>query len=195
MKGQSDYPRFFNDIFVRREYDMGIPPLEKMIVIDVGAHLGLFSRYIYPKAKAVYAIEPYIKNYEHLVENLANYPAVKTFNMAISDINEPRTLYEHMGDGGYSIFFQTDDVIGEVPCMTLDGFMDSVGVDKADLVKIDVEGEEAAIFADKELQRFGQRLKYVVGEIHGSIELKDVFEKYGFDYTEERPIFAARRRE
>lgn len=194
MKGMTDYPRFFNDIFVRREYDMGIPDVENLTVIDIGAHLGIFSRYIYPKAKIVYSIEASNSNYSHLVENVANFPMIKPYNLAISDTNEPRKLYEHNGDGGYSIFFQTPDVVGEVNCMTLDGFMDSVGLDKVDLVKIDVEGEEAAIFSEKELQRFGQRLTHVVGEIHGSIELKDIFEKMGFEYEEKRPIFKATRR-
>lgn len=194
MSQATDYPRFFNDIFVRREYDFGIPDKENLTMIDVGAHLGLFSRYIYPKAKIIHAIEPYEGNYNHLVENIANYPLIKPHNLAISNSNKIMPLYEHQGDGGYSIFFENNSKIADVQCVTLDGFMDSVGLDKVDLVKIDVEGEEAAIFSEKELQRFGQRLSYVVGEVHSSIELRETFEKLGFEYKEERPIFAAVRR-
>ena len=71
------------------------------IIIDVGAHIGLFTIYasqFCTKGK-IYSFEPVLENYELLLENikLNNLNYVTSFNQAISNSNEPIKLFLNNG--------------------------------------------------------------------------------------------------
>ena len=41
--------RFYKEIFIGGEYEFGIPNKKDMIVVDIGAHSGIFSEYVYTR--------------------------------------------------------------------------------------------------------------------------------------------------
>ena len=127
------------------------------IVADVGAYIGVVSALLSglcPKGH-VYAFEPVAENYAHLTANVAanGLENVTALRVALFDIDgeidfEYDDCYpggSHVGHGGTA-----------VPALRFDTWAERQGLDRLDLIKVDVEGAELAFFAGaaQTLRRF-----------------------------------------
>lgn len=63
-------------------------------VIDIGAHVGTWSRWFAKRAKQVYSFEPIKTNYACLEKNLEDYPNCILYNNAVSDMKKYITLWK-----------------------------------------------------------------------------------------------------
>src|SRR3990172_2209821 len=70
------------EIFIGEQYKRG-KVKKDMVIMDVGANIGLASLYFKDWAKVIYALEPNPRNYECLVENTKAYPHIKPFNVGL----------------------------------------------------------------------------------------------------------------
>ena len=81
------------------------------IVLDIGAHIGLFTLYAsqFCTKGLIYSFEPMKDNYELLLENIKsnNLEQVKFFNLAVSNSNDPIKLYINDDESGHSMFSQS----------------------------------------------------------------------------------------
>ena len=125
------------------------------IVVDVGAHIGLYtiiaSKQVGLKGKVV-AIEAEPGNFEILTTNikLNQLTNVLSLNSAASSKEEKVKLnmpYEELGHTKYhSIMFQRVGEAGkkfvEVDANTLDNLLPQNGIEEVNWIKIDVEGAE-----------------------------------------------------
>lgn len=114
------------------------------VVIDVGANFGhhtLFFSKMVPNGKVI-AFEPQLENFELLKTNIsmnearnidARYQAVGAENKKVKVPRINTSVLSNMGD----ITVESSDG-REVECITLD----SLGLDRVDLIKIDVQGYE-----------------------------------------------------
>jgi FkbM family methyltransferase len=125
-----------------------------MIAIDVGAHAGyytlLFSRLVGPAGR-VLAFEPHPVTFAVLARNaqrraLAN---VRLFPSAVSDHEGPARLWQTDLSVGHSLLPVKDGAAQPLPVIatTLDALSRAEGIERADLVKVDVEGGEAEVVA------------------------------------------------
>jgi len=118
------------------------------LVIDLGANLGQFSEAITREFKcSCYAIEAAPSLYSKLPEN----GLVKNFNYAISDRNEPLKFYISDNIESNSISQEvasSHGIQGEVSVdgITLETFLNNQRIELVDLLKIDIEGAEEAVF-------------------------------------------------
>jgi len=121
-----------------------------MVVVDVGAHVGYYTllaaRAVGPFGK-VYAFEPEPHNHALLLKNieLNRYGNIVVEEKAVSCRNGRSTLYLTALDSGrHSLHLHSSQGRGHIPVatMTLDGFFESEGWPRVDLIKIDVEGSE-----------------------------------------------------
>jgi FkbM family methyltransferase len=123
-----------------------------MIAIDVGAHAGyytlLFSRLVGPAGR-VLAFEPHPVTFAVLARNaqrraLAN---VRLFPSAVSDREGPARLWQTDLSVGHSLLPVKDGAAQPLPVIatTLDALSRAEGIERADLVKVDVEGGEAEV--------------------------------------------------
>lgn len=153
------YERRYMDIFCSKVK-------EGDVVVDVGAYVGIFSLLAAERVGStgcVYAFEPVSRNYERLMRNLKLNQAenVKAYNFGLSDKNEtlhfnvPRenpaeaTLYESaVSEISKSIKMQKDVV--ESSLKPFDQFYMEEGLNKVDIVKIDVEGAELKVLKGME---------------------------------------------
>jgi len=129
------------------------------VCLDVGANIGLYSlalATVAPQGK-VYAFEPSPTTFDYLHHNvdcngLAN---VESFKLALGD-QAAGTVHFHdipfFTAGSFAVedgSFLTSDVLGsnyfEAPATTLDAFVAEKGIDRVDLIKIDVEGAELSV--------------------------------------------------
>lgn len=101
--------------------------------VDIGAHVGLFSRPLTTHFNNVYSFEPIKENYECL---LRNAPTAISRNVALSSTNGLLNLETVTGNSGAG-FVSAKGTI-QVPAITLD----SLNLSEVDYVKIDIQGYE-----------------------------------------------------
>lgn len=126
------------------------------VILDIGANVGLFSLVgsegTGPNGK-ILAFEPQPLTHATLLRNLSLNGAgnVRTFPIALSDQpgrirlsvpKEVRATYSY-GDSYLSIDPSAhDDPMAQIECKRLDDVLAEQGIDRVDLIKIDVEGAE-----------------------------------------------------
>lgn len=129
-----------------------------MGVVDVGAHIGYFTllaaRQVGPEGR-VYAFEPAPANYEILRQNIAlnEYRNITATAKAVCDAPGTTRFFMQRDTVGHSLYPTT---IGrgktaiDVETTSLDDFFAKVGWPEVHLIKMDIEGAEAAALAGME---------------------------------------------
>ena len=126
-----------------------------MNAIDIGAHLGYFSRHFgkltAPGGK-VFAFEPHPETYDVLCRNLVQFPNVVPVHKAVSDTTGHTELFEMTASGQHSLVLnvrpETQAFLKSrinVESTTLDDFLAEQGDPPIRLVKIDVDGGETKV--------------------------------------------------
>lgn len=182
------------DIWKKKQYtDEKFKILPSDIVVDIGAHIGIFAVYAGKIANRgkVYAYEPYLENYNLLVENLKlnNLTNVQLFDVAVSDRKEEVEFFIEDGNvGGNSLY---ENVCSErktkVSTITLEDIFISNKLKKIDFLKIDTEGAEYNILLNSP-SKILRKIDRIVIEFHDAVphgynhrHLKSYLEKNDFD--------------
>ena len=144
----------YRHVFFFRPYEVVLrrPPAT---IVDCGANVGFASVFFanaYPGATIV-AIEPELSNFSLLATNIAPYAKIMPMRLAVWGCN---TVLDIRADDVRRVdCFQTvpvddraNNVIGTVAARTIDAIMTMIGIERIDLLKIDIEGAEAELFAN-----------------------------------------------
>src|SRR5262249_44449168 len=120
------------------------------VVVDIGAHIGLFSIYLgkrWPALK-VFAFEPFPTNFSNCAENL-RLNAVTNVVMSSKAITTDQRLLSMATDprnsGGASAFvrtFESNGIVSDIASITLDMVFSVNEIERCKLLKIDCEGME-----------------------------------------------------
>ena len=189
-KGTSD-KGVINDIWIRNTYiPKGFEIRETDIIIDIGAHIGVFAIFAAKKAGKgkVFAIEPFPENYSLLTENVKLNDAdnVITLNAAVCGKPGKKSLFlseESVCHSFYKFQNQSERKL-VVDGITLHGIMEKNGLERVDLLKIDCEGAEYDILLnDKKALDKIDRITMEYHNIDGNSpeQLKAFLEEKGFD--------------
>lgn len=150
--------------FVHEEYSTYAPRNTPIRLIDCGAYIGDSSAYFlskYPEMKSI-ALEPEPENFELASRNLAPYgERVTVLNRAIA--SAPGTVYIT----GAHDRARIDEAGTAIDAVTIPNVLDSMGWDRASILKMDVEGAEAAIFGPS-ASDWLQRVDFIVVEVHNA---------------------------
>jgi FkbM family methyltransferase len=116
-------------------------------VVDVGSNLGYYallaSRLVGTEG-TVFAFEPTPSTYKALLKNIALNQAhnIRTFQAALSDSCGAVPIVENVQDD-YNRIGAPGETGGEqIPCFTLDDFVEEQQIRRIDLIKVDIEGAE-----------------------------------------------------
>jgi len=151
----SDIPTF-EQVFGMHEYafDVSRPP---KTIVDAGANIGLASVYFANKfpGTTIVAIEPDEDNLALLKLNVAPYGNVVPVCAALWHENGPIDLLD-TGLGSWGFMTAARDssdrpsgrVLRQVRGITVDALMDEHGIDRIDILKMDIEGAEREVFTD-----------------------------------------------
>jgi FkbM family methyltransferase len=136
------------------------------VVVDLGSHIGtsiLFFRVRHPGAE-IHGFEPDPRTFARLRANVGALPDVTI---------DPRAA---SGSGGRARFHSAGNSLASsliadaepgrdvtVACVTLDQIFDELGVDRIDLLKLDVEGAEYELLTHT--TRLGD-VRAIAGELH-----------------------------
>ncbi len=186
--------RIGDDIFVSHEYKKVFEGYEKdhrLIIVDVGACVGLFSIYASPYAKAIYAVEPFKKSFDYLVRNIEvnKIDYIYPSNVGIFDSIGPKKMYEDYCFEGNRV---ADDGTHDITTTTLATFFTEHGIDSCDILKVDTEGAELQIFRSPDFETIAPKIKRIAVEIHG-VDTDDLLLKHGFIKVQAGSLIVYRR--
>lgn len=158
-------------------------------VIDAGANIGLWTEYILKRgAKHVYCLEPNRKALTELEKNMRRHDNVTIIATAIGPENGKIQFYEDENSLISSIYPTNSGTLNEVDCMTFDTILDKVGIDKIDLLKMDIEGAEFPLirsFGKQQFDKIGSLLiEYHEWNGGTKQELIDKLTSFGYDVSE-----------
>lgn len=147
------------------------------VVIDIGAHVGLFAIYLaalHPEI-TVFAFEPDPRNFQHLAANIARGKAMNVFAFNLAVTADGRAFEMHRppensgGAGGY--YRQTEGYGASIAAsVTLDQIMTRFAPNGCKLLKMDCEGAEHEILpASQSLAQVG----WFSAEFHINDALRD----------------------
>lgn len=164
-------PRNYTDVVLDmfnndRFYDELLGNTDDLIVIDIGANVGLFSLYIQDRAKLVYSLEPTPNHFRILQELTAAYQNINPLNMALHHSDCDIDLFINREN---STMNSTANQYGErvtVKGCTLAGLMDKLGVDGVDFIKCDIEGAEMLALTNETLEPVRDRINAFSLEVH-----------------------------
>lgn len=179
---------------------------ENDIIIDVGAHIGLFTLYAsqFCNSGKIFSYEPMKENYKLLVDNVNgnNLDNIRTFNFAVSN-SETIKLYINDDESGHSMFSKSSDFT-TVDSISLKKIFDENRIEYCDFLKLDCEGAEYEIIESLPTEYF-KKIKKIIIEYHMAdshpelllklkktlesknykIEIKELFSDIGFLYAKQ----------
>ncbi len=139
----------FTHVWLLREYEKpGFEIKNDDVVVDIGAHIGLFALFAsqFCKNGKIYCFEPIKENFEMLESNLQinNITNVIPINGAVSADSGTVTIYLNDDESGHSMHITGSKSV-QVKSFSLQNIIDSHNMDRCNFLKIDCEGEEYQI--------------------------------------------------
>lgn len=157
----------FREVFLFKEYNFPLTQ-NPSIVVDAGANIGLatvFFKNRFPEA-LVYAIEPDSKNFTVLTQNAKAYEGTYPMHSALWRVDS----YLRIKDKNENAWaFQVEECNQEDPdsfsAISIETLMRSNGIERIDLLKLDIEGAERDVFASN-YDYWLPRTKVIIIELH-----------------------------
>jgi FkbM family methyltransferase len=177
-----------DEVYGQRMYNRvpGYAPSPGWAVIDLGANIGVFTLHAALAGAFVYAFEPNPDCFARLRSNVRDNgvtPSVMLFEQAVSDRRGAGRMEVTKGGttGGTVARTAAADDSGPVRMTTLDEAMAQSSVRTIDLLKMDIEGAEAA--ALKGASNVLGRTQRIIAEYHSQAllaECTQILEGHGF---------------
>ena len=154
-------------IEVKQDY-FDIEYTKEDIVLDLGAHIGIYTCLVSDKVKQVYSFEPERDNFRMLKNNTNELVNVKIYNKAVTNKTGKTLLYidNCYNTGGHMTVVDDKSKFStqEVNTVGLQKLLDKY---KPTILKCDIEGSEYNFFDIV----FNKELRYLIIEIHYCIHL------------------------
>ena len=151
-----------------RDSDVRLTRSPKFI-IDGGANVGYASALFaskYPDA-LIYAVEPEERNCIAASGNLSNYPNVRLIKAGLWTENTSLSIDDADVDSwSFTVRASDNHDAASFPGVTIGTLLQQSGFEAIDLVKLDIEGTETAIFSDPDIGWL-EKTEVVVIEVHG----------------------------
>jgi len=178
LRGRSADKTIFKEIWLKNLYNQfGVVVEDGDLVIDIGAHVGIFSTYASSLSKngKIYSFEPLKENFKLLnFHKDLNNLNITTSNFGIDGEVGKKIFYvNNKNSGGNSLIegkYKTKKI--EIETIKLSDFCKKEKITKIDFLKIDCEGSEYSILENDE--KFLSFTNKIIMETH-PFEGKSVF--------------------
>jgi FkbM family methyltransferase len=179
-------PHIFREIYFDGLYVDIFNQRKDMVVLDIGANIGIITDYMRPYCQKLYAIEPSSEHFEALKKNkeFNRWDNVELFNLAIADKNGKMRLNTLAANRTcYSLALNYQQGGEEVETMRIDTFLEKNKIKKVDFVKMDIEGEEEAVLRGEGFRKAMDKIDAMEIEFHlpGWQELVNYLIGLGFE--------------
>ncbi len=175
--GNSSDLFIWHEIFSDGEYEV-VDIVDPVWILDLGGNVGYAAVWFakrYPKAQII-TIEPENANFEILLANVCDEPRIHPIRAAVASAGAPRQVIMstdgEWGGAGLQTApvdenAETTDSLEVVDSVDGASILDRFGIERLDLMKIDVEGAEKDIFGSSE--PWIDRVDAIVAELHDNI--------------------------
>jgi len=192
----------FANVWLAEEYKQkGFEIQKDDIIIDIGAHIGLFALYVsqFCSKGKIFCFEPVSENFQLLLENIQinDLKNVNAFNLAVLESEKDVKIHLNEDKSAHS-FYETNLNFENVKSISLKKILDSNDISICNLLKLDCEGSEYKILEALPDQYFNNiekicleyhifdknltdlnKLKTRLGNLNYSIEVRLTSEKLG----------------
>ena len=189
---------FYNDhiteimkeIFMEHLYDY--LAVKDAVVVDVGANQGLFTFWASRFAKRIISVEPSFEHFETLkhLKEFNKMDMVEPVKCAISNFTGRGTFYKLPNTTMFSLTpaMKSGDTEA-VEVITLERLFNQYELEKVDILKVDVEGEEFNIFSHSSFDKVAPKINTIITEYHSwtnnnPVQLKNMLIDRGFKVTQ-----------
>lgn len=167
-------------VWLIQEYSRpGFEIQDNDIIIDIGAHIGLFALFAaqFCKKGKIYCFEPIKKNYDMLLSNiqLNNLTNIVPFNMAVSNEKSTATIFLNQDESGHSMYSTTSTPI-QVQTLSLKNIIDDNNIACCNFIKMDCEGSEYSII-DSLSDNYLGKINKIIIEYHFADSQPDLLNK------------------
>ena len=182
-------PYIYKEIYFDGIYTDIFNQKRDLVVIDVGANIGIVTQFMRDYAKVVYAIEPSSMHFEALKKNkeFNGWDNVEVFNLALSDKDGEAAISFLPGNLTRNSITNDYKQGGEkVKTLAFDTFMEQNGIDEVDFVKFDVENSEDLILRSEGFKKVAPKIKAIEVEFHNNQWMKLVEYMTSLGYSARR---------
>lgn len=167
----------YDEIFGRHVYDLP-SELDRHIngktIVDLGAYIGIASSLFasrYPQSRII-AVEPHPRNQRYLEKNAAQYGGqIEVMRGAAAPNQEPihMTVFGSDETNFVANYFGSEQAgknVHEVIPITPGDILQKLGDDEIGILKVDIEGAEAALFGSHAIDPLLERTRILLIETH-----------------------------
>jgi FkbM family methyltransferase len=142
---EQDKSKMWSKNFEIREYNKINP--SGHFAVDIGAHVGIWSRRLAVDFDRVIAFEPMPKHIECHKKNCEEYDNVELKEIGLSDVNEERMMQTKDNNSGMSTLLTPRWKLPSTSVKIQTRTLDSYNLPRMDFIKMDVEGWEEHVLS------------------------------------------------
>jgi FkbM family methyltransferase len=133
----------YDKFFMSKSYDEASwYPKKDLVLLDIGANIGLVSSYAIPYCKRIVAVEPSSRTFDMLFNRTYEFKNITRVHVALSDSTGTHEFFENDLNFTASSTVNTYGTRTIVPCTTLTNLLRDYNLDHVDICKVDIEGAE-----------------------------------------------------
>lgn len=152
-------------LYINNEY-AHISDKNPKFILDLGAHYGdtaLYFHCCFPEAKII-AVEPEPENFERLKRHAEHIPNISCVHAAVGAEDGQIELNVLPNSLSHSVYGREGgSTTVTVPLLSVESLLKKFGINKADIIKFDIEGAEDQLFNSSNPRVLSD---YYIGEIH-----------------------------
>jgi FkbM family methyltransferase len=159
------------EVYRDKVYAPYVEGRKDLVILDIGANIGVTSYYFSRYAKKVIALEPALEHFAVLVEMLRfnKTKNVVPINKALyMEEKELPLFHKEKNKTMYSLHGAISD--GSPPevvkCITIDKLMKENKIGEVDLMKLDIEGSENEVLSHPTFKKVAPKIKTIIVERH-----------------------------
>lgn len=164
-------PYIYKEIYFDGVYIDILNQRKDMVIMDVGANIGVVTDHMRSHAKKIYSIEPSSEHFEALKTNkeFNHWDNVEVFKLALADKNGEMTLNHNPSNRTCNSLTMDFGKGGEVvKTQTFDTFMEENKIDEVDFCKFDTENSEDMILRSEGFRKVAPKIKAIEVAFHNS---------------------------
>lgn len=156
------------EIYQDRVYASLLSGKKDLVIMDVGANIGLTAQFFADYAKTVYAIEPSQIHIDCIKEAIKfnDIKNIKPYKYAVGSENGTMTLNHNANTTMFSLSKAVGQEGEEVEVFTLPALFKKLKVDHVDFMKLDVEGVEMEVIGGEPFLEVADKIDSMLIEYH-----------------------------
>jgi FkbM family methyltransferase len=149
-------------------YDRFLKDKKDLVILDIGANVGLFTLYAKDSASRIVSVEP-TPSHQHLFEKIAGkYENVELVKAALSNKDEDVNFYICNYNSTCNSLVEREGDVLKVEGLTFNSLLKKNNLEHVDFCKIDIEGSEMIAITEENLKPVYDKIDRMFIEVHAT---------------------------